>query len=378
MERPTKGGSANARKAESLPRVVMDGFRSGGIRRGLREDLSELYRFYFTEEQRELLARKRPLPRFARIAGSLFRALIVRLSPVRRLALLVSLLFMLAGKFYYEGERFRLDLSLAPLAYALVLVVLLLELKDKLLARDEIAVARQVQLALLPREQPLLRGWSLWCSTRPANDVGGDLVDHLELSRGDLGLVLGDVAGKGLGAALLCAKLQASLRAVVPECRSLADLGSRLNEILHRDGIQNRYATLFYAEIAPDTGRIRVLNAGHNAAIVLRKAGSERIGASAPPLGMFEGTAYREEALDIEPGDTVVVFSDGLSEATNVREEEFGEKRIEGLAASLRGRPAAETGERILGEAVRFLAERRPTDDISLLVISRTPPGRTP
>ena len=360
---------------ESLPRVVFDDFRSGRIGRGLREDFRELYRFYFTEEQREKLARRGPVGRFFHVTWNLIRALIVRLSPVRRVMLLLSLLFALFGTADYKVDELSIRLSMSPVAYGLVLLVLLLELKDKLLARDEIAVARQVQLALLPREQPRLRGWSLWCSTRPANDVGGDLVDHLELAGGNLGVVLGDVAGKGLGAALLCAKLQASLRAVIPECRSLADLGARLNDILHRDGIENRYATLFYAEIAPDAGRLRFLNAGHNAALVFRRAGLERLGASAPPLGMFQGTAYREEVLDLEPGDLVVAFSDGLSEATNDREEEFGQARIEALAASLRGRPAAETGERILREADRFLGDRRPHDDLSLFVLSRTGPG---
>lgn len=183
--------------------------------------------------------------------------------------------------------------------------------------------------------------------------------------------MLGDVAGKGLGAALLCAKLQASIRAVLPECRSPVDLGNRLNEILHRDGIENRFATLFYAEILPGTGRMRVLNAGHNAAIVLRRDGLARLSASAPPLGMFPETEYREDAIDLAPGDLVVAFSDGLSEARNERDEEFGEARLETLAASLKGRPAPEVGERIVREVERFLGDRRPLDDLSLFVLVR-------
>ncbi len=373
MESRKSADTGDGGPAESFPKAILDDFRSGRIRRGFREDVRELYRFYFTEEQREQLARRGPVGRFVRIAWNLGRALIVHLSPVRRLALLLSVLFAIAGKVELQSERVRFDFSLSPIAYFLVLVVLLLELKDKLLARDEIAVARQVQLALLPRRQPELRGWSLWCSTRAANDVGGDLVDHLELPGGNLGIVLGDVAGKGLGAALLCAKLQASLRAVLPECRSLAVLGARLNEILHRDGIDNRYATLFYAEIAPGAGRFRVLNAGHNAVLVFRKAGIERIEASAPPLGMVEATTYREEILDLEAGDLVVAFSDGLSEATDGRGEEFGQARIEAIAAALRGRSAADAGERIVREAERFLGDRKPHDDLSLFVLCCAP-----
>jgi phosphoserine phosphatase RsbU/P len=372
MKPGEKGPASRNGKAESLPRAVMDGFRAGGIRRKLGEDLEDLYRFYFDEEERERLAQKGPLGRFFRIAWHLLRALILRLSPVRRILLLISLFLSIQGSFEIAGKDVRVTLSLMPIAYALVLLVLLLELKDKLLARDEIEVARQVQLALLPRERPALDGWSLWCSTRPANDVGGDLVDHVHLAGGYLGVVLGDVAGKGLGAALLCAKLQASLRAVLPDCRSLAELGSRLNSILHRDGIENRFATLFYAEIGPASGRLRALNAGHNPALLFRRDGVERIGASAPPLGMFEGTVYREVAVDLAPGDFVVAFSDGLSEARNGRGEEFGEARVEALAAALRGREAIEVGEGLVKEALSFLGGARPHDDLSVIVLARS------
>src|SRR2546425_3758516 len=110
----------------------------------------------------------------------------------------------------------------------------MLELKDKLLARDEIEIARQVQLALLPSRHPQPDGWSLWSFMRPANDVGADLVDYIELPEGRLGVVLGDVAGEGLGAALLTAKLQATLRALVPPCPALSGLGPQMNDILHR------------------------------------------------------------------------------------------------------------------------------------------------
>jgi len=158
-------GSHEDRPKNSLTRVVIDDFRSGRIRRGFREDVRELYRFYFSEEERERLRRKPPVGRFFRVAWSLLRALVLRLSPVRRLVLLASLLLMIGGTFDFTVSNAQVRVSMNPFAYALVLIVLLLELKDKLLARDEIAVARQVQLALLPKEQPRLSGWSLWCST---------------------------------------------------------------------------------------------------------------------------------------------------------------------------------------------------------------------
>lgn len=206
---------------------------------------------------------------------------------------------------------------------------------------------------------------------RPANDVGADLVDYIDLPGGRLGVVLGDVAGKGLGAALLTAKLQATLRALVPACPSLSDLGSQLNAVIFRDGIDNRFVTLFYFEIEPASGRMRYLNAGHNPPFVQRGSGLEALPASAIPLGMMAGTTYAESELQLREGEALVVYSDGLTEARNVKDEEFGADRLCALMPRLRG-ISAEAGVRLIIDEVNgFLAGERPHDDMSLVVLSR-------
>ncbi len=370
------GDSSGSDKARAFHRVILRDFRGAGIRKTLRQDFRDLYRFYVDEEQRAELQRKGRIRRAVWITWHLLKSLILRLSPARRLLLLVSLYFaVVLGDAGFTANGRGVNVRLGWIGYVLALLVLMLELKDKLLARDEIEVARQVQRSLLPREHPRVEGWSVWSVTRPANDVGGDLVDYVPLRGGRLGVVLGDVAGKGMGAALLAAKLQASLRAAADGCGSVSELGTRLNTILHRGGLENRYATLCYSEIEPRTGRILHLNAGHNPAFVVRAGAIEQRPASALPLGMFEESSCAEDVVDLAPGDLFVAYSDGLTEARDAAGEEFGEGRLRSLLPSLRGLSAEDAGARLLREAEAFLGPQRPQDDLSIAVILRTGEG---
>jgi len=144
---------------------------------------------------------------------------------------------------------------------------------------------------------------------------------------------------------------------------------AQLNSILHRDGIDNRFATLFYFEVDPATGRLRYLNAGHNPPFVLRASGSETLEASAIPLGMMDGTTYEEGGLRLEKGDVLVVYSDGLTEATNASDQEFGPERLRALLPRLRGLNAEQAVRLVIGEVTSFLDGERPHDDLSLVVL---------
>src|SRR3989442_8317741 len=212
---------------------------------------------------------------------------------------------------------------------------------------------------------------------RAAKDVGGDLVDYIELPEGRLGGVLGDVGGKGLGAGLPTAKPQATLGALVPACPSLSDLGAQMNDILHRDGIDNRFVTLFYLEVRPGSGALRFVNAGHNPPFVMRAHATESLMASAIPLGMMAGTTYLEGDVELDPGDLLVVYSDGLTEARDARDEEFGADRLKALLPGLRGLSAEQAARVIIDEVNAFLGRERPHDALSLVVLVR-PGGTTP
>jgi len=351
--------------------LARDVARAYADRRTLRQDFDELYRFYLDTESRRKLAGMGRFRRGVSVGVWIFGSLLRKLSPGRRLAVAGSLVIFVLAAVKFRLGNVMVDFNALPIGFFLLLVVLMLELKDKLLAKDEIAIAREVQLALLPSEAPRLAGWSFWFTTRPANDVGGDLIDTLERGEGRLGIALGDVAGKGLGAALLMAKLQATLRAVAPECVDLGVLGGRLNVILQRDGLANRFATLFYCEIECDRGGIRFVNAGHNPPFLLKGGRITILPAASIPLGILAGSAYAEERVDLAAGETLLVYSDGVTEARNAAGEEYGEERLRAVFVRCAGLPAAEAGERILREVDAFIGGTRPHDDLSLFVAVR-------
>jgi hypothetical protein len=356
---------------KSLRELVIDDVKRGKLGEAYRRDLRDIYRFYLTDEQRERLAGMGTLKRFFWITSWLSRNLLRRLSPSRRiLLLLAAALFLWRVDIDRPDWHFHLDTS--RLTFLPILVVLMLELKDKLLARDEIEVARQVQLSLLPKTQPAIAGWELYSATTPANDVGGDLIDYLDGSGGRLGVALGDVAGKGMGAALLCAKLQATLRALAPAAVSLEALGAALNGILERSGLDNRYATLFYAEISAASAEVAFLNAGHNPALLVRKDTIETLAASSLPLGMLPGVSYTQGSATLGRGDQLVLYSDGITEATNASGEEYGLVRLESAVRAAVSLPAEAAARAILEAAGRFVEGEKPHDDQSILILRRT------
>jgi sigma-B regulation protein RsbU (phosphoserine phosphatase) len=199
--------------------------------------LEDLETFYLDETARRRLAGMGRLRRTFRSIFWLLKSLLMKLTPARRILLAIAFFFLLPNLQFGGPEGFRLDVQSPFLSIILIVIVLMLELKDKLIARNELVAGRAVQLALMPPESPAVPGWDVWLYTEPANDVGGDLVDHLQIDAQHHGIALGDVAGKALPAALLMVKLQATLRALVPLFPALDSLGSGLNRILHRDGL---------------------------------------------------------------------------------------------------------------------------------------------
>lgn len=338
--------------------------------RAVLGELRELYYFYLDEPSRVRLAGMGRIKRAVALLGWVAKSLLLKLSPARRTLLLLALLLTILGHTDFNFlDIWVIDTNFAPWGFLVLVIVLMLELKDKLLVRDEIEVARQVQLNLLPHESPDVPGWSVWSYTRPANDVGGDLIDYIEMDGFRHGVVLGDVAGKGLGAALLSSKLQATLRALVPESVSLDDLASRVNAIFLRDGLDNRFATLFYVELEHHSSQARYVNAGHNPAFLIHEDSVKTLGASSVPLGMLPGSSYEECPIRLESGDLLVAYSDGLTEAENERGEQFGMERVETLIRQLRSEEPRVIGERLLREVDRFLGDARPTDDLSIVVV---------
>jgi hypothetical protein len=338
----------------------------GELERAFRRDLKDVYYFYIDEDSRRRLAAMGPFGKSFYFIIWLAKSMFLKLTPARRILLIASVAAPTLS-FQVEGADFRLD----GLGYLILLVILLLELKDKLTARDELAVGRAVQVALLPRENPQITGWDVWLYTRPANEVGGDLVDYLRINAGRWGVALGDVAGKGLGAALLMAKLQATLRALAPGLDALGELGTELNTIIYRDGLRNRFASLIYLELGPDSGKLHVLNAGHLPPVVLAKSKAHEMPRGGPALGLLSKWTYEESAVQLQPGETLLVYSDGLTEAINEQGEFFGDERLQELLAQLGGLSAEEMGKRLLDEVDQFVSGGPRSDDLSLMILKR-------
>lgn len=379
-EKEARGGVGKqaARDLGDVGHAVMNDLKRGDFGRHLKRDLQDLYHFYLDDASRARLQGMGRIKRALAMSWWLMKALILKLSPVRRIMLLVSLWLIVMGdlSFSYAASDVSLSFHFSKVGYLVLLVVLMLELKDKVLARDELAVGRAVQLALMPCESPDIAGWDVWLYTRPANDVGGDLVDFLPMKSGAAGLTLGDVSGKGLGAALLMAKLQATLRAYAGEAEgegALADVGARVNKVLCRDGLANRFATLLILRAEPNSGRVRFMNAGHMPPLVLSAGETRRHPPVAPLLGVLPDARFTEQEVELSAGELMVAYSDGLTEAMNGSEDFFSEERLLAIMPSLDGLGAKEAGRRLVSAVDKFIGEERPSDDLSLIVLRRVP-----
>src|SRR5499427_6506377 len=236
----------------------------------------------------------------------------------------------------------------------------------------ELEIAREVQEHLFPQRLPPVLGLDYCGHCRPAREVGGDYYDFLELPEGKLGIAIGDVSGKGVGAALMMASLEASLRALAPVVDGPAELMERVNALVYQASTSNRYASLFYAEYDSAHRRLSYVNAGHNPPVVLRNRNGScdvlRLETGGPVIGLVPHR-YQRGTFSHEAGDLVVLFTDGVSESMNVRFEEWGEDRLIELAKVCHALPATEVMQKILAAAEAFAAGASQHDDMTLVVL---------
>ena len=361
----------NSRKKEQkFHKTLLDDLRQGGFRRTLHQDLKDIYDFYIDKETHQRLKEMKRLRRWFKLTDWLLKGLFYKLSRVRRVLFALSIIMFIFSPQFQMGDV-DIILQLKTFGFILMLLILMLELKDKLLAQDELVAGRTVQSALLPRDNPTIPGWDVWMITQPANEVGGDLVDYLALDADRTSLVLGDVAGKGLGAALYMAKLQATYRALAPGFASLKAMGHEMNAIFCRDGVSNRFISMVYVEVVARSGKIRILNAGHHPPLLVRKGQVTETEHGAAALGLAPDTEYAEQSLSMAPGDLLFVFSDGLTEARNSSGEFFGEERMLEMLQETVETSAAALGDTILETIRRFVGQSRPNDDLSLIIMKR-------
>lgn len=238
---------------------------------------------------------------------------------------------------------------------------------------EELRVAAEIQRALLPDAVPVPDGWDLAFASTPCGEVGGDHLDVFHRRRdGSLVLALGDVTGKGVPAALSTSCLHAGLRAQVDSRHDLPDAVAELDRYLAGSTPANRFASLFCALLDPRTGRLTYVNAGHPPALLRRADGTVRpLTASGLVLGLLPGRPFTAASVRLAVGDTLLVYSDGVTEAVNRRDEELGSGPLEGLLLAAAGAPAATVGERLEALVDAHAAGREAADDRSWLVLRR-------
>jgi phosphoserine phosphatase RsbU/P len=373
------------------------------VQRLFTRDTREAYRFFARSMDEDALA-KVPWQKRAVVRARLFFwAFTLRLSPARRFLFGLALLFAIVGLF----KLFRgFDLLGIPIflgvavvkigvpgphwepgtmalftGFLLLNLLILLEVADRLTLKNDLEVARDIQHAMLPQAAYDANGFQAWGLTRPANTVGGDFYDVMTRPDGRIVVTLGDVAGKGSPAALLMALLLAMFRTLIDEGLEPAELAERLNGQICRHSPASRFITLFVAYVDPQTGKMTYVNAGHTPALLRRANGAfERLTGGGVALGMFEGSPFEAHETFLEPGDTLVMYSDGVTEAENHKGEPFDDARLErivDLHASAEPRRLAET---ILRVVEVHAQETYLADDLTLLVLKRgltSPPPLT-
>jgi len=338
--------------------------------KSFKKDLKDIYDFYIDKKARKKLEKKGRVSRFFVLSWWVLKSLFFKLTPLRRILLVVSIILSFQSTSFNVDET-QINIQFNILGYLLLLIILLLELKDKLLARNELAVGRAVQTALMPNKSPEIKGWDIWLYTCPANEVGGDIIDYIHFNSDIWAFTLGDVAGKGLGAALIAAKLQATLRAIAPLTKSLGKLATETNKILFRDGIPQRFVSLLYLNLGPDSGIIKYINAGHLPPLHIRDNKIVETAVGGQALGLTEKAVFKQESVTINSGDCFFIYSDGLTETMNEKEEFFGKERLFQILKESAHLSAEKTGKIILSSVEKFKGESHYRDDISLIMLKR-------
>jgi len=235
---------------------------------------------------------------------------------------------------------------------------------------QEISEARSIQKGFLPKAIPELPGYEIASAWRSARVVGGDYFDVLPFDGNELGLCIADVAGKGFSAALLMSNLQAAVRGLAAPSLAPNELCVRLNALLHRNMEGDRFVTFFYAQLDSPARRLSYVNAGHNPPIVVHRDGSHhRLREGGGVLGVFSDQTFTSGIIHLQPGDRLVLFTDGVTDASNTGEEQFGEQRLLELLEANRTSTPAEIKDKILRALTDFNRSNW-HDDATLLIVA--------
>ncbi|HEV8211100.1 MAG TPA: PP2C family protein-serine/threonine phosphatase [Vicinamibacterales bacterium] len=362
------------------------------LQRLFTRDTRDAYKFFTRGRDADAMQRMRWHRRAIAEARILFLAFSMKLSPARRVVFGAALLLAVIGLFNLfrgvgiieilrlpfvggvgvPGPLFRQGTWSLFFAFALMNLLVLLEVADRLSLKNDLEIARDIQQAMLPSGLYTAAGVETVGMSRPANTVGGDFYDILPLDDGRLVITLGDVAGKGSPAALLMALLLAMLRTLVDEKLEPADLITRLNVQVCRHAPGTRFITLFYGVFDPRTGSLTYVSAGHMPPLLLRGDGTcERLTDGGISLGMFEHSTYTTGQVVIQPEDLFAVYSDGITEAESQKGIPFDEIGLETALKDNQHERLADVGAGVVRAVERYTDSHKFADDLTILLLRR-------
>ena len=368
-----KNTSTDSKKEPGLGKTIKQDIKEGDLFHTVRKDIKSLKDFYIDVEKKKRLENMGIIERWFHLVWWIMKNMILRLTPARRILLLVGILFLFTAKFNYSTGHSKDDISIdgsGILGGMIILIVLMLELKDKILAKDELYEGRKIQQALMPIENPDIPGWSVWIFMRSANEVSGDLVDYINIDSERHGLIIADVSGKGLKAALLTTKLQSTIRALAADF-DLTNLAEKVNQIFHRDSLRNIFASLLFIELSSTNGKVKFINAGHLPPVILNSNGFKEMPKGDTALGILKDMKYSENILDFVSGDALISYTDGIIEARNEKGFFYGNERFFALLPLLKNKSAEEIGNSILSDVDKFSGRASANDDLSMIIIKR-------
>lgn len=272
------------------------------------------------------------------------------------------------GTFLTDSTRMALETLAAEASVAIENARLYKEKLEKVKLESEMRIAAEIQQALLPNPLVTAGFVEAAASSIPCRSIGGDFFDYLDEGGQKFGFTLGDVSGKGPPAALMSALMQGMFAAHVKFAEGPASAVTTMNKALCRRGLESRFVTLLFGAMTGD-GQLTYCNAGHNPPFVIGPGGVRRLEAGGPVVGLLEFAPYDQETVTLAPGDSVVIFSDGVSEALSTGGEEFGDDRLQAVVESVGAAPAAEVVDRIVAEVRQFTKGAPQSDDITVMVI---------
>ena len=276
------------------------------------------------------------------------------------------------GSLLSGSTRAALETLATEAAVAIENARLYRETMEKARMEQEMRIAAEIQQALLPKAARAGSYFRAAAASLPCRSIGGDFYDYMEMMDGSLGFALGDVAGKGPPAALLSAMMQGIFAAQAATSDAPSKTITRVNLALYRRGIESRFVTLMYG-VLDAAGNMVYCNAGHNPPLIIGASGVRRLERGGPIVGLFENATYEEERLTLAPGDWLIVFSDGISEAMNAAGDEFGEQRIIDCIQTNTALDPSRLLDALFSDVRDFARGAAQSDDITAMVLRYGP-----